>query len=164
MTDARIEIVGGEELRRAMRDPEFVRGPATDFVRKAALEIQARAVERAPSNFGRLRNSITVDVRSRPFSGDVTGSVGSNLTYAKPVEFGSRPHWPPVAPLALWVRRKIRPPASEVRSIAFLIARAISRRGTRAQPFMSTGMRDAAPAIERHLSELGREIERRFSR
>lgn len=164
MTDARIEIVGGEELRRAMRDPEFVRGPATDFVRKAAFEIQARAVELAPSNFGRLRNSITVDVKSRPFSGDVTASVGSNLKYAAPVEFGSKPHWPPLAPILLWTRRKLHPPARQARSIAFLIQRKIARHGTPAQPYLSRALRERTRVIEFHLSELGREIERRFSR
>ncbi len=44
-------------------------------------------------------------------------------------------------------------------SAGFLIARAIGRRGTRAQPFMAPGIAKAQPSIQSKLGELGRTIE-----
>jgi hypothetical protein len=54
--------------------------------------------------------------------------------YAGPVELGTRPHFPPSGALLLWVQKK-HPELDEKRakSLAFLIARAISRRGTKGQ-------------------------------
>jgi hypothetical protein len=55
--------------------------------------------------------------------------------YVGPVELGTRPHFPPFdGSLLLWVKNK-HPELDEkhARSLAFLIARAISRRGTKGQ-------------------------------
>lgn len=162
MTDARIELIGAEELRRVMRDPEFVKGPATDFVRSVAFEVLGHAQENAPSNFGRLRNSLTVDLKSR--TGEVSATVGSNLMYAKPVEHGSKPHWPPLAPIELWVRRKLRVPAARSKSVAFLVARKISRRGTPAQPFLGPALEQSRGFVNAAMGRLGREIEQNWGR
>lgn len=61
----------------------------------------------------------------------VTGSLftGAQAPYAEPYAYGSRPHWPPRAPIALWARRVL---GNE--KLAFVIQRAISRRGTPAHP------------------------------
>lgn len=162
MTDARIELIGSDELRRAMRDPEFVKGPATNFIRSVAFEVLGHAQQNAPSNFGRLRNSLTVDLKSR--TGEVSATVGSNLQYAKPIEYGSRPHFPPLAPIELWVRRKLRVPANRVRSVAFLVARKIARHGTPAQPFLGPALEQSKGFIDSAMRDLGAEIERKWSR
>lgn len=170
MTEARLELVGGEQLRRAMRDPEFVRGPATSFIRSAAFEILGHAQQNAPSNVGRLRNSLTVSMGSgvhvhggAAADGSVSARVGTNLQYAKPVEFGSRPHWAPIAPLEFWVRRKLRPPSNRVRGIAFAVQRKIARVGTKAQPYLEPAIGQSKGFIESALRRLGEEIERRWS-
>jgi hypothetical protein len=52
--------------------------------------------------------------------------------YAGPVELGTRPHFPPPSALLLWVQKKLGiENEKEAKSVAFLIARAISRRGTK---------------------------------
>ena len=162
MTEATIELIGSEELRRAMRDPEFVKGPATNFIRSVAFEVLGHAQQNAPSNFGRLRNSLTVDLKSR--TGQVSATVGSNLVYAKPVEYGSKPHWPPLAPIELWVRRKLRVPAARSKSVAFLVARKISRHGTPAQPFLGPALEQSKGFADSALRELGAEIELKWRR
>lgn len=163
MTDARIELIGSEELRRVMRDPEFVKGPATTFIRSVAFEVLGHAQQNAPSNFGRLRNSLTVDMGPR-FRNEVSATVGTDLTYAKAVEWGSRPHFPPVAPLELWVRRKLRVPARRARSVAFLVARKISKRGTPAQPFLGPALEQSKGFINAAMRSLGDDIARNWSR
>jgi hypothetical protein len=37
-----------------------------------------------------------------------TYRVGYTAAHAPPVEFGSRPHWPPLEPILGWVRRNVR--------------------------------------------------------
>jgi hypothetical protein len=54
--------------------------------------------------------------------------------YAGPVETGTRPHFPPSSALLLWVQKKLHiEDEKQAKSVAFLIARAISRRGTKGQ-------------------------------
>jgi Bacteriophage HK97-gp10, putative tail-component len=51
------------------------------------LDIEAEAKRRCPVDTGRLRASITPDIRS-----PTEGFVGTNVEYAAAVEYGSRPH------------------------------------------------------------------------
>jgi hypothetical protein len=65
--------------------------------------------------------------------------------YGPAVRYGTRPHFPPIEALIPWVRVKLMgmsrakvkktTPEKEARSIAFLIARRISRVGTKANPY-----------------------------
>lgn len=51
--------------------------------------------------------------------------------YAAPVETGTKPHFPPPDALLLWVQKKLRVEnEKQARSIAFLVARKISKKGT----------------------------------
>jgi len=92
---------------------------------------------------GSLFSSITNVVRR--LTDQVVGEVGSNLGYAEYVHFGTRPHWPPRAPIERWValkaRRGVLDVGQSIKSTAFLIARAISRRGTKAHPFLAVALR-----------------------
>ncbi|RLG48621.1 MAG: hypothetical protein DRN90_03305 [Thermoproteota archaeon] len=66
----------------------------------------------------------------------VRAKVGVMVKYAEPVERGSRPHMPPVAPIELWVRRKLGKSRPQSQRIAWAIAQTIRRRGTQAQEFV----------------------------
>lgn len=125
------EIRGLKETQKALEQAaKDLRGtPMTNAMRDATLLVTRDAKSnlvgyQSPSiggvNTGRLRASITPEVRQ---SGEeVQGIVGSNVTYAPFVEFDTRPHWPPIAALRVWAERH--------HANAFLVARAISRRGT----------------------------------
>ncbi|HEC65415.1 MAG TPA: hypothetical protein ENI23_08980 [bacterium] len=64
--------------------------------------------------------------------------------YAKAIDEGSKPHFVSSKVLEGWVRRKINPGSEkEVRKIAFLIARAISKRGTVPSFFMTRAIEQA---------------------
>lgn len=66
----------------------------------------------------------------------VLGVVGSSQAPASFVELGTRPHMPPVAALVPWVRAVLGVDAKRAPGVAFLIARKIARKGTKAQrPF-----------------------------
>src|SRR5512135_1298247 len=96
--------------------------PMIEAMRDSTLVVTRSARQNAPVDIGRLRASIVPEVRQRDRI--VVGIVGSNVVYAPYQEFGTRPHWPPLAALEVWARRH--------GLTAFLVARAISRRGTKA--------------------------------
>jgi len=112
---------------------------------------------------GRLRASIWPTIK---FDGNIIqGIVGSNLKYAAAVEYGSKPHMPPVEPLIGWVRRKglagtystrtrrrlgnKEDQGQQDRALAWAIAMKIKRVGTKAHPFLEPAYKKNELAIRR---------------
>jgi hypothetical protein len=120
-----------------------------------AAEIQRNT----PISTGALGGSFTAKV-GEPVEGGVSVQVGSPLwwQYGAHVEFGTRPHWAPIAPLIMWVRNSMGVKAvgvsfkggkavparkgtmrmgdNEVTRIAYAIRANIAKRGTREQLFV----------------------------
>lgn len=94
------------------------------------------------NNTGQLSNSGRTQVLD---NGEVECGFFSKSGegYAAYVEYGTRAHWPPVAPLRAWTRKKLRVSEDRVKSVAFLVARKIARRGTSPHPFFQ-------PAVEKN--------------
>ncbi len=107
-----------------------------------ALEVQGDARKildsQGTSDRGQLKKSITI--RKLPLG---TRRIGTNTNYGLYVEFG-RPAgtMPNRKHLLGWVKRKLGINGKEAEGVAFVIARAIGERGTKAQPFLR-------PAYER---------------
>ncbi|PCI62042.1 MAG: hypothetical protein COB35_05005 [Gammaproteobacteria bacterium] len=57
--------------------------------------------------------------------------IGSSLIYAAPVELGTKPHMPPIAPLVDWVTAVLGIEEPQAKTVAFKIARKISKKGTK---------------------------------
>lgn len=113
-------------LDRVGRDVKDTSEP----MRQATLLVAGDAKRNAPVDRGVTRASITPSVESR--NNSTTGVVGSNQLSALIMERGARPHWPPVAALETWARRH--------GMNAFLVARAISRRGIKARLFLQKAL------------------------
>jgi HK97 gp10 family phage protein len=147
-----------ETIRRALSNPQLLGGPIRSFLVKTGFVVERTGKENAPVDTGRLRSSITSrvgqDIRSDP-----SVFIGSNLLYAPYVEFGTKPHWPPLSAMQPWAKRHGFPAG---RRGAFLVARAISRRGTRPQPFLVPALKSNAARIRSLLVDAAREVERRF--
>ena len=113
------------------------------FARRNVRDIDAVAT-------GDLSKSI--EVTSSP--GGLVFAVGSKMKYAPYVEFGTRPHFPPLDAIREWCR---------VRGIdegaAYPIARAIAERGLPERPFL-------APALflgmRSHVNRVRRIVDRRL--
>lgn len=75
------------EMERVVR--ELRGGAVMGAMRKATLIVQAAAKRKAPVDTGRLRASITPEVRATPGSG-IKGVVGSVVVYAPYQEFGTK--------------------------------------------------------------------------
>jgi phage gpG-like protein len=143
-----VTIHGMDDLIRRL-GPQIVVNPKRRFLSRSAIAVQSRAREKTPVDTGRLRNSIAVAI-----SGD-TAQIGTNVVYGIFVHLGTRPHFPPVAALAGWARRHGADP--------FLVARGISRNGTKARPFLRDGFNAAVPAITGYVNVMAAEIEAEMS-
>ena len=105
MTQIDIEIRGLKETQRNMeRIVRDLRGePYLNAMRRATLLVQRSAKQKAPVDTGRLRASITPEVR---WSGNIAiGVVGTNVKYAPYVELGTRPHFVPRKYIGRWASR-----------------------------------------------------------
>lgn len=148
-----ISVRGLVETQRALtKIAENLHGrPMLDGMRSATLLVERDAKRNAPVDVGDLRRSITSEVRVEGLGGQtVKGVVGSNKVHAAAMEVGTRPHWPPPGVLDAWARRHGVNP--------YLVARAISRRGTRPRRYLQRAFEDNKPRIVRILGDTVGEI------
>ena len=139
----------------------------------SALKIQNKAKRLAPVNFGKLRESIVVNEKGD--NTDFIYTIAARTKYAAYVEFGTGPMAEKSVPaeykeyamkfkgssggtfkemieaLMLWVKRKGLASGKNEKSVAYLIARSILRKGLRAQPFL-------IPAFEQEKKNLIKNI------
>lgn len=73
---------------------------------------------------------------------NVEAVVEANADYASYIEFGTRPHFPPVDALRDWCAKFLGD-----ERLAFVVARAIARRGTMAHPFMGPALLENMPVF-----------------
>lgn len=148
-----VRVTGLAEAERKL-GPQVLARPVRNWFERSTIAIQNEARERAPVDTGRLRNNIMRQIDSSLVPR--WGLVGTDVHYSVYVHQGTRPHWPPIAPIRAWARRhRVNP---------YAVQRAIARRGTRARPFLRDGMNAALPAVQRYLTVLAAEIEQEAER
>lgn len=152
-------------ISRAMLSaPAVVMDELTEAMRKSVEYLRRETVERTPHQSSNLRNSFTTDVQA--FGDAVFGKVSSPLTYALPIEMGTKPHYPPLEPLINWVEAKLGLYGDEAESAARGIQRKIGRFGTPGygmahfalldgQSTISAEFADAATRITARLADAG---------
>lgn len=112
--------IGKEEIQKFRKDlvkqPGILRSNLLKAMTLATLFVEGEAKKGLPQmvdgygkgvDRGRLRSSITSKV-SQNEKGDVVGEVGTNVAYARHLEYGTKRHFVPfkVAPdLLIWARR-----------------------------------------------------------
>jgi phage gpG-like protein len=138
MASDAVTWTGDKELR-ANIDRAIIAGGAAS---KAAIYAHALAIQKAAKinitdqkavDTGRLRASIKIV----SFQSGFAQSVGTDVKYAKAIEFGARPHFPPLAPIREWCRRHGIP-----EGFAYVIAKKISLHGLPARPYFLARIRD----------------------
>lgn len=117
----------------------------------------------------RLRNSTVFQVVGGPRNQklEVRQSARSgDFPYHLSVRKGSKPHFPPVEALIPWVKLKWSipdTPAYLARGAAFVLARHISLKGTKANPYDERAVRKVASAIKQEFRDFARRIKRGLS-
>ena len=143
-------------LARAWRAaPELVVDEMTGAVWEASLLVEREVSERTPIGVGGgggLAGSIAAR-KPELFGEEVTGTIGTSLRHAIPVELGRRPgqRQPPLEPLADWAVAKLGVSHDEARGVAFVIARKIARHGTEGAHMFRDGAAATSAAVERIL-------------
>jgi hypothetical protein len=156
----KIDISALENLGR--KYPKASREARIAKITEALMVIEREVVIRTPYGAGpiHLREAWTDRVS---VSGErVMGVFGNPLEYAEPVELGTKPHFPPIGPIEHWVERKLGIEGSDARAVAFLIARAISRRGTKGAGMLEKGFEASQGVVMAILNEIPAEIVRRI--
>ena len=87
-----------------------------------------------PVNTGMLRMSVQRTVLPKG------AQVFSDSPHFPFMEYGTRPHFPPIAPLVVWATRKFGVEEGEARAIAWAVAKKIAREGIEPRHFFAKGM------------------------
>ncbi len=120
--------------------PEIFAEEAARGVTEATLLAEREIKEETPSSgAGLLRESIgATPVTITPRA--ISGRVVTSLSYAAPVEFGSKPHWAPIEPLLDWVTRKLGLRGDDADAAARAIRFKIAAHGTEGAHMFSKGL------------------------
>lgn len=141
------ESVMGSEARRTMQQSVDV--------------VEAQVAAYTPVNTGTLRAGTTTDILGAGFN--IQGVVMNPVMYALPVEEGRKPgRMPPVGAIQLWVIRKGIGNRNDSQSTAFMIARAIGRRGTKGAYMFKRGYQAALPTVKKLWADFPGRVVRRL--
>lgn len=141
-------IVDIKDLERLTKlYPEASRNARVGRLTESLLLIERNVKQKTPEGAGpiHLRDSYHTKVS---YEGEqVRGIFGTPLEHGEPVEMGTRAHFPPIAPLQHWVERVLRIDGERSEGVAFAIARAISRRGTKGAHMIEEGFGGSEASI-----------------
>ncbi|MDE0341235.1 MAG: HK97 gp10 family phage protein [Nitrospinae bacterium] len=158
-----------EDLAEA---PSTVREEAEVFrlAREAMADVtgmlRREVITRTPIGAsGNLKGSIFTEIKGEN-PGVLRGVVASRAPYAGYVEFGRRaggatPPWREGSPLYRWAVRNLESRNGDFESVAFLVARAIDRRGIRGRRMFARALEENRSRIDGRIRELLDEIARR---
>ena len=125
---------------------------------EALLLLQREVKSKTPVGAGPIHLRDTIFHKVNMGGTNITGILSSPLEYGAPVEYGTKPHFPPVGPLQHWVETKLGISGKEAKSVAYLIARAISRRGTKGAEMFGKGFSENEAAVMRILEQIPADI------
>lgn len=154
----KIKVEGMDRVRRKLQKDALWAKPIQRFLERAARTIELHAKEKAPVDTGRLRASIGFQVMDLP---TMQAIIAPKAHYGAYVEFGTRPHWPPLKAMQPWAQRHGFPRG---RAGAFLLALAISRHGTKAHPYMRPAAEQSKGAIQRFARDAAEETKQNWQR
>ena len=130
-----ISIGALDALRRGFdQAPEVTRRELLTAMTQGTLLVEREVKDGMPRVTGMTAASVASDAFTTPVG--VIGTVGSSQPSASFLELGTKPHMPPVEALVPWVKAVLGVEPKRARSVAYLVARKIARKGTKAQkPF-----------------------------
>ena len=140
-------ISSDDELERIQKD---ILADSKKVLYLAMNKMMNLAVAYAPVDTGMLKNSITL-TPSKP--GSDVYDLTDGVDYGIHVEYGTKPHFVPIAPLKLWAKRKFGE-----ESIGYAIRAVISKRGMQEHPFFRPALHEVKivwlPAYEKQLNKV----------
>jgi hypothetical protein len=149
-----IKARGIDEIMKKTK-PEIYRVPMAKMFNRLGNQARDIAVRTAPKNSGELHRSIKADIKP------LSARVFSTANYAVPVEVGRRKNsrMPPLEPIRAWLRSKRKDPR-----LAYVVARAIARRGIKGRFFMKAAFQAVQVKLPLGLKRVEREIAATWSK
>lgn len=117
-------------------------------MREAEQVLVKDARKNTPEDTGATKASITASIKNT--NNGIEGVIGSNKKSALWAEKGTRPHFPPIHAIEPWARRH--------GLVAYLVARAISRRGTKAHHMLENALEDNRRRVIQFFEDYNRKI------
>lgn len=151
----------GDVKRLAKKYPSVTKDVMEMQVTEAVNLLEAAVVKETPYGAGPIHLRDTIHGKVHTMGMQVSGMVGTPLEHGEPVELGTKPHWPPIGPIQHWVEGKLHVPANESKSVAFLIARKIARKGTKGVRMFGKAFDDNRSKIMNILGRIPEKIVRR---
>lgn len=125
---------------------------AREVFKRTMNEMRTEAVIQARDNAdtGELISKIQLNVISEDRI-----NLESNAQHSYAMEYGTSPHWVPIAPLKDWAKRKL---GNEM--IAYAVQKKISKLGTTAKPFFRPAL-DVTNVV--HLPRITQEVKAKYN-
>jgi len=90
-----VKLTGSEAVMKLLRNKgDKINDAMVEAITHGAMAIIGDAKKNCPVDTGRLRNSITSEIKKN--SGSIVGKVGTNVKYAPHVEYGFKKHLAPI--------------------------------------------------------------------
>lgn len=161
-------VENAEAITRAFfQAPEMVLEELETTMLTVTEYLVGQTQERTPADQGILKQAFISTVHVSPGLDTVFGTVSNPLPYALPVELGTKPHYPPIAPLEAWAERHVEFVDEEfggdVFAAALAIQRKIGRYGTPGYGMAHFALRDGESTINAEFAECAVRIQRRLA-
>src|SRR3990167_8626015 len=136
-----VKVVGTEQVKKRLEILKVgVLGASAKAIRDTAIVASNTAKRMCAVDMGGLRASIGI---LHFDASEPSATVGTDNVYGPWVEYGTRPHFPPVSHLEEWAQRH------GMEGAGYAIALKIAREGTKPQPFMRPAAMEAQDFLEK---------------
>lgn len=164
MLDTKIIADLSDLERLTKKYPEVSQDVRVAKLTEALMLLEREVKLKTPEGAGpiHLRDSIFHKVGITGKS--VKGLLGTPLAHAAPVEYGTKPHFPPIGPIQHWVEKKLGKSGKEASSIAFAIAITIARCGTKGAHMFEEGFDENEDRVMGILESIPAEIVERLKK
>lgn len=154
------DLSGAERLMKNF--PLSSRAAQISRITEALLLLEREIKKETPVGAGptHLRDTIFHKVQS--YGEPIWGMVATPAKYGESVEMGTRPHFPPVAPIQFWVEKQMGLTGKEAKSVTHAIVRAIGRRGTKARKMFGTSVDARRAQVIKILEQIPADILKRI--
>lgn len=119
-------------------------------IKKSTDKVGHDAKENAPRYLGNLKRSIVPRVPPENSGVKMIGEVFQDpkiASYGKVVEFGSRPHTPPLKPIKMWAKKK------GLEGKGGAIWTSIRKHGTKPHPYMRPALKENVENVKAIMTE-----------
>ncbi len=153
-----VEMEGAEEFVRMLKhSPQVAKKHFKNAMRKSVSTIELNVKDEAPTGVSaRLAGSIASEVKG--VGSNIIGEVGSTLKdeeYPAVMEFGRKAgaKMPPPSALERWVHIVLKVPNKHAKGVAYIVARAIGKKGIEGKRYFEKGFNKSKSQIDRNFGQ-----------